>query len=243
MNREISFVSRTGSSGINGDYIHVIENKLILLADGASGSGERGKVIFGEVCKSVLDDNQIENRDIEEYITDLVLIINKRLIEVSQKRNGLIYGTLSLCYIDNETLYVTSFGDSPIFLSNNTGIKQIATPKKKYESMIDAGYISKEEYQGYITNMHPMMWSCFDVFLPIIVAKVKIEKHILTSNDVLVMCCDGMSDCISKEEIFKGIRSDNLKSSLKKLVREVKEKSIKNQGYYDDISIVSLVCS
>ena len=41
--------SCTGSSGVNGDIYYISpDNKVFILADGASGAGEAGKVLMGK---------------------------------------------------------------------------------------------------------------------------------------------------------------------------------------------------
>ena len=43
--------SCTGSSGINGDVFYISpDNKVFILADGASGAGSDGKVLMGKIC-------------------------------------------------------------------------------------------------------------------------------------------------------------------------------------------------
>lgn len=43
--------------------------------------------------------------------------------------------------------------------------------------MIDEGYITRHQCEGYINNMHDMMWSCFDRFIPDIVPNNIIEQY------------------------------------------------------------------
>lgn len=46
--------SVVGSTAINGDTFYISENKnFFLLADGASGAGEEGKVLMGKICREI----------------------------------------------------------------------------------------------------------------------------------------------------------------------------------------------
>lgn len=67
--------------------------------------------------------------------------------------------------------------------------------------MIDDGFITRNEYEGYIKQMHERMWSCFDFFLPEIVPNNIIEQYSLKKNDIFFMCCDGLSDWITPENM------------------------------------------
>lgn len=84
---------------------------------------------------------------------------------------------------------VTTFGDSPAFLFSNGTIKRLAKNKKRYEDMIDDGFITRNEYEGYIKQMHERMWSCFDFFLLEIVPNNIIEQYRLKKNDIFYVLC------------------------------------------------------
>jgi len=84
--------------------------------------------------------------------------------------------------------------------------------------MIDEGYIMREQYEGYINKMHSMMWSCFGRFIPDIVPNNIIEQYEIKPNDMLLLCCDGMSDWISKEKIFKTLIDYGLEDGIDILI-------------------------
>lgn len=80
--------SCTGSSGINGDVFYISpDEKVFLLADGASGAGKDGKVLMGKTCIEIAKefDYSASDLDAKEYIDKLFWNINNRLIEISQE--------------------------------------------------------------------------------------------------------------------------------------------------------------
>lgn len=159
--------SLTGSTGVNGDVFYVSpDKKVFLLADGASGAGEHGKVLMGKTCIEIVNsfDFKKSGLDAKAYIDCLFKKINQRLIELSQQYNNLISGTIILAVFDKNLLTVTTFGDSPAYLYHQSSIIRVAKNKKRYENMVDRGYITRDEYDDYINQMHPMMKSCFDFF-------------------------------------------------------------------------------
>ena len=217
MNMEIYANSCTGSSGINGDMYYISEDKkVIILTDGASGAGKDGKVLMEKVCVDIAKqfDYLSSNLDAKDYVQYLLLKINSRLIEISQEYNKLVFGTVDIVVLDNNILTVTTIGDSPVYYYDGEEVKRVAKHPRKYEWMIGQGYITKEQYDRYINQMHPMMFSCFDIFIPTIVPNNVIEQITLKENDIVVMCCDGLSDWINENEIFELLSKEGIKIGL-----------------------------
>ncbi len=243
MNINIYGNTMTGSSGSNGDVFYISpDKKAFLLADGASGAGVEGKQLMGKTCIDSIKNFDYVNSGLvaSDYIDKLIWKINNELIDISQRYRKSIYGTIIIGIYDDGVLTITSIGDSPAFYYNGKETKRIAKNKKRYESMIDGGYITREEYNGYIDNMHFMMKSCFDIFIPSIVPNNIIEVYNINPNDILVLCCDGISDWISKEEIIECIIEEGLESGIEKLILESKEIAIKRQDYYDDLTGIAI---
>lgn len=238
-------LTHTGSSGINGDVFYASpDKKVFLLADGASGAGAEGKVLMGKTCIEIvkLFDYSASNLDPKEYVDKLFWKINNRLIALSQKHRKLVYGTIDIAIIDNGLVTITALGDSPVYYFNGIEIKRIAKNPKRYEWMIDAGYITREQYQEYINQMHEMMWCCFDYFIPEVVPNNVIEQFEIKPNDILFMCCDGLSDWVSEDRSIKTLLAYGLEVGVKSLIAEAKEISNNKQSSYDDITAIAIKC-
>ena len=236
-------LTQTGSSGVNGDVFYIsLDDIIFLLADGASGAGSDGKVLMGKTCIEIVKefDYSSSRLDAKEYVDKLFWKINNRLIEISQEHRKLVFGTIDIAIFDNGVLTVTTFGDSPVFYFDGVESKRIAKNQKKYEWMIDSGYITREQYQGSINQMHEMMWSCFDYFIPEIVPNNIIEQYKVKPNDILIMCCDGMSDWISEDRIFKTLIDCRLEDGINKLIVEAKENSLNAKNFFDDITAIAI---
>lgn len=245
MKFEVSGNTHVGNSMTNGDVFYISEDKkLLLLADGASGAGDDGKVLMGRICIETAEEYKFmpESMNADEYLDKLLWKINNKLIDVSQERKGKVFGTILLALINNDVLTVTTLGDSVAYFYDGNKTVELARSPRGYEWMIDRGYITREEYEGYISNMHPMMWSCFNCFLPMVVPNHKIERRNIKKGDILALCCDGISDWISAEDIMKEIQEKELGIALKNIIEVSKTRSLKANNYYDDLTIVSLKC-
>ncbi len=234
----------TGSSGVNGDAFYISpEKQVFVLADGASGAGKSGKVLMSNTCTEIAHEYDYSSSSLtaNEYIDTLFWKINNRLIKISQDSRELAYGTIVIAVIDNGMLTVTTFGDSPAYLMSGNDIRRVAKSKKRYENMIDKGFITREEYEGYIHQMHEMMWCCFDRFLPEVVPNNVIEQYQLKQGDLFLMCCDGMSDWISPEDMFKTIKNGGVKNGVEELISLSKQISIADHKSFDDITAIAVL--
>jgi protein phosphatase len=233
----------TGSSGVNGDSFYISpDKKVYILADGASGAGKNGKVIMSSTCVEIAKqyDFSTSNLEPKEYLDSLFWKINHRLIELSQESRKRLYGTIIIAVIDKDTLTVTTFGDSPAFFFSGGTIKRVAKNNKRYEDMIEQGYITRDEYDGYIKQMHERMRSCFDYFLPEVVPNNVIEQYIIRQGDIFFMCCDGLSDWMASDDIFTILSVNGVENGIEILIPRAKEKSLADQNYFDDITAVAV---
>ena len=235
----------TGSSGVNGDLFHISpDKKVYVLSDGASGAGKDGKVLMSNTCVEMAKQHDFSTSSLEpgEYVDSLFWKMNCRLIELSQKSRTRFFGTVAIAVVDEDTLTVTTLGDSPAFLFCDGIIKRVAKSPRRYEDMIEQGHITREEYEGYTKQMHERMRSCFDNFLPDVVPNNVIEQHVIKPGDMFYMCSDGLSDWIAPDSVFATIAKNGVKNGIDMLIVQAKELSLVRQNYYDDITAVAVYC-
>ena len=84
------------------------------------------------------------------------------------------------------------------------------------------------------------MWCCFDYFIPEVVPNNVIEQYIVKPNDILVMCCDGMSNWVSENDIFKTVTDLGVEAGIRKLITDAKDTSLNSCNNFDDITALQL---
>ncbi|MDE7278588.1 MAG: SpoIIE family protein phosphatase [Oscillospiraceae bacterium] len=233
--------SLVGTSGINGDSFYISpDNTVFMLSDGASGAGSEGKVIMSRTCAETIKNNPFSSLGLsaKDYIDKMVWQINNRLTEISQNRKSLIFGTLVICVVCGNTAYVAAAGDSPAYFLHNKTAVRVAKPKKTYQSLIDLGFFSAEQLEEAVHKLPEHMWSMFDTFIPTVVPFYSAEEIQLSKGDIIVLCCDGVSDNISPEFIGENIDTDSLSESIDTLINSVIERSVNEKGYSDDLTMV-----
>lgn len=235
----VSSISKVGMSGINGDIVYVSEDQTtLLLSDGASGAGNDGKCVMSKLCRDTAMEFSYRPSGLspEEYLNQLIKSINNKLISLSQEKEKLHFGTIAVAVIDQNEVTVSTLGDSPIYFAHDNIVEELARTPRKFEWMIEQGFFTKETYEGYISQMHPMLWSSFNQFIPMVVPCHKIERRNIVKGDVLVLCCDGISDWFEKEELIDYVQQEDLDT----ICEIAKERSLAFNGYEDDRSIIAV---
>jgi len=235
--------SIVGTSGVNGDAFYISSDKsTIVLADGASGAGTDGKVIMSKCCVENIEAFPFSKSNLspKEYIEKIIWKINNDLIQHSQKQNKYIFGTLVICIISNNVATFASMGDSPAFLIKEGKIKRVSKTKKTYDNLIQMGIFTEKQLEEYVHRLPEHMWSMFDTFIPMVVPKYSLEEYSLNKGDMIVICCDGVSDYLSDDELLELVNRQDLPESVNAIISKSKENAIeeRNRNQYDDITVV-----
>ncbi len=235
--------SFVGTSGVNGDRFYISKDgTTIALSDGASGAGKDGKVLMSECCIRNIEEAPFSKSglSVEKYIQELIWKINNDLIKLSQQRNKYVFGTLIICVINDGIVTFASVGDSTAFLISKGTIKRVAKGKKTYDILVQLGLFTDEQIEEYVHSLPEQMWSMFDTFIPSVVPKYAQESYRLEKQDMILICCDGISDYLDGKELLKLISSDNLEKSVNTIINKARDKSIESHGknQYDDLTLV-----
>ena len=235
--------SLIGTSGINGDVFYISPDySTILFADGASGAGDDGKVMMSECCVKNIKEFPFADSGLppKKYIDELIWKINSELIHISQERKKYTFGTLVICVICKDIATVAAIGDSPAFVINKNGIERKAKTKKSYYNLVQMGLFTEDQLEEYVHKLPEHMWSMFDTFIPTIVPRYALEECRLTDGDIIAICCDGVSDYLSANELLQLVDANNLPKSVDAIISTAKNKAIEEHDEirYDDITVV-----
>ena len=141
-------------------------------------------------------------------------------------------------------LFPRNTGDTPekgpVWWLPKEEIKRVSKTKKTYDNLIQMGIFTEKQLEEYVHRLPEHMWSMFDTFMPMVVPKYSLEEYSLNKGDMIVICCDGVSDYLNSNELVKLIDKDNLSKSVEQIIDTAKDNAIKehNRNQYDDITIV-----
>lgn len=239
--------SMVGTSGINGDAYYISPDKTtFLLADGASGAGSEGKVLMSNLCVEVVKNNPFSLSELspKDYLVKLIWVINNKLIAISQEQKHYIFGTVIICVVKDHIGTIVAIGDSPAFLIHGNTITRVAETKKAYYNLVEMGLYTEQQLEQAVHKLPEHMWSMFDRFIPMVVPTYAIEEIELQKTDMIVFCCDGVSDYVQSDDIKDVLSGENLLESIKAVIHTAQENSIRERNCvrYDDLTMVVYRC-
>lgn len=220
---------------LNEDYAKYIENnrfRAYVVADGMGGhnAGEVASKMATEKIIAYIEENFTEENK-EEILKRAVLFANEEVYAFShegEEYNGM-GTTLTACLITNKCIQIANVGDSSCFGIRKQIIEKITKDHSLVQELLDLGTISEEQaakhpQKNVITRaIGTEGWVDIDVF------NIDFGKF-----ETLMLCSDGLSNEISKEDMLSIITSEkNYDIACEKLVDIAK-----GRGGRDNITVM-----
>ncbi|MBM6859041.1 Stp1/IreP family PP2C-type Ser/Thr phosphatase [Clostridium saudiense] len=217
---------------LNEDYADFYEGNnynVYVVADGMGGHNA-GEVASKIAVESVI--SYINKQDsLEHSLEEAVLYANKKIYDLSikEKSYGGMGTTLTACFIRDDIIEVANVGDSCCFGINEKEIVKLTKDHSLVQELIDSGSLTEEEGRN-----HPkknIITRALGTARDVVVDIFKIEKN---KFKVFLLCSDGLTNELSKEEVFNIIKnSKDLNHASNDLISLAKE-----QGGRDNITVL-----
>ena len=219
---------------LNEDYAAYIEEesyKLYVVADGMGGhnAGEVASEMAVNAVKLYVKDNY--KRDGSNVLENAILFANEKIYDKARcdseyKGMGT---TLVAALIYEDNVIVANVGDSSCFGIIDHDIIKITKDHSLVQELIDSGSITEEEGRN-----HPKKNVITRALGTNNVVKVDIFKIDINTYDKYLLCTDGLSNEVLKEEILREISDINdYNTACDKLVLLAK-----NRGGRDNITVL-----
>jgi len=211
---------------------------LFMVADGMGGAaaGEIASQMATEIVLKELRQNwiPIEQPSTEAFARSLKL--------ATQKANTMIHQyatshqeyrgmgtTATIAGLLADTLYLAQVGDSRAYLVRDGVAKQITKDQSLMQKLIEAGELTEEEAaQSERRNI------ILQALGPEANVKVDLTYQRIRRGDVLVLCSDGLSGQVTKDDIADAVTSEkDLVESCKKLIAKAND-----AGGPDNITVI-----
>jgi protein phosphatase len=148
--------------------------------------------------------------------------------------------TCACAWIAGDRLFTATVGDSRIYLMRGGIIRQISTDHTWIQEALDRGIIEPDQANGhpnahvirrYLGSLNPP-----EVDFRIRAVEDEVENGLrLVSNDVLLLCSDGLTDLVSDQEILEAFRLSAIDEAGQQLI------DLANQrGGNDNITLVAI---
>ena len=207
---------RYGVSAYQVSEENLTPSLLAVIADGVGGhrAGEVAAEMAVEIVSHVVAESNA--KDPERILTDAIHQANKAITTRAQSSPDFLgMGTTCACtWILGDRLYITSVGDSRVYLIRNGEIKQITIDHTWIQEAIESGALPPEQARGH-PNAHVIRRHLgsqktvvpdFRMRLEPTESDTQSESNQgmkLHPEDQLLMCSDGLTDMVSVEEIFR----------------------------------------
>ncbi len=239
-----AFTDKGKTREINEDNFFVSEFedgsgiRFCIIADGMGGHNA------GEIASKIAID-EIQTYIKESYhegMTDQQII--QMMQDSMKKANTVIYNkslenemyagmgtTAILCFIQNHYLCVAHVGDSRAYLIRGNDMYQITTDHSMVEELVNSGSITREEAAN-----HPQKNVITRALGGDKDTQVDIYIQEYMSNDIVLICTDGLTNMLTNSEILAVINShNNLQLAVEELISIANDK-----GGLDNITVVAI---
>jgi PPM family protein phosphatase len=219
--------------------------QLYLLADGMGGTGggeEASKLTVSTIYGFVhLTDDASEltwpfGYDLEasfekNLLRTAVLLANLKVCRASEEMEQFagMGSTVVMVWIRADKAFWTHIGDSRLYLFRGGALQQLSEDHSLVQEQLRLGLINQAEAEVHsLRHVITKAIGSRERF------EVDVQEHVLESGDLLMLCCDGLSNCVKKskmEEILQ--KGEELSTACEMLVDAANE-----AGGIDNITVV-----
>ena len=230
-----SYNSNKGRKEKNDDAVSVSKNKqgavIGIVCDGVgshSNAAYSSNYIVSTLEKEWQDLTFANFNNMKNWLYDRIEKLNTELYTKSkdnQKKMGTTIVTVAI--FDNQVV-VYNIGDSSAYTLTKDNVMTVVTVEDSFVgALISAGAITEEEAKS-----HPEK----HVLTQALATRDNINLHTfiddLNNYDYFLLCSDGLTNMIEKEEIQNIVRNDELSIAVNKLIDKCVER-----GGVDNISV------
>jgi protein phosphatase len=212
---------------------------LFMVADGMGGAaaGEIASAMAVEVVLGELREKwiSVQTTDPEEFVRAIrraTVAANQQIhnFAASHSEYRGMGTTATVAGLLGDTLYVAQVGDSRAYLVRDGVASQITKDQSLMQKLIEAGELTEEEAaQSDRRNI------ILQALGPEPLIKIDLTHQQVRRGDVLVLCSDGLSGQVTKDEIARIVSEEpDLVSACKRLIDRANE-----NGGPDNITVIA----
>jgi len=228
----------------NNEDMILIKDNLFAISDGMGGHA-KGEVASRMVIESIMRINHSYIDIKDDYCHYIKYILNhsikeahKNITRYALKSNikTIIGAVVAGIYNSNlcaNTVAIFHLGDSRVYRIRNGAIKQLTIDHSQYEDMKRSGQYTEKELNMVSRNRITKAIGNFQFY------NLEIDFIKYQTDDIYIICSDGISDFCTDNELEKYINNAN---SLKIACQTIKE-SVYNKGAKDNLSLILIKVS
>ena len=199
-------------------------------AGGNIASALAVKVISDKITSSY--NEKMRDSSIKNLLDSAITAANIEVYDMAYSRPDLkgMGTTVVAVVVRNNVAHIAHAGDSRAYIVNKDGVEQITVDHSLVQNLVDRGEITKEEAEH-----HPNK--------NVITRALGVDKRIdvdfsevdLQENETLILCTDGLSNCVNNAEIADDIKDGQYYAFADRLVKRANK-----NGGNDNITVVAI---
>ena len=199
-------------------------------AGGNIASALAVKVISDKITSSY--NEKMRDSSIKNLLDTAITAANIEVYDMAYSRPDLkgMGTTVVAVVVRDNVAHIAHAGDSRAYLVNKDGVEQITVDHSLVQNLVDRGEITKEEAEH-----HPNK--------NVITRALGVDKRIdvdfseidMQENETLVLCTDGLSNCVNNSEMAEDIKDGQYYAFADRLVKRANK-----NGGNDNITVVAI---
>ena len=210
------------------------QNLVLMVSDGMGGAaaGEIASMLAVQTVKEVLShSNATDRKDFADQLESALQTANQIITQYAEKHPR-TYGmgaTATVAGILQNNVIIGQVGDSRAYLIHKNAIEQLTRDQSYVNQLVEAGKITEEE-----AEVHPRRNIILQALGNQELLDVALTNATLWDGDFLLLCSDGLTGMVKKEEILEVIQaSPDVKEACQSLVNLANER-----GGQDNITVI-----
>lgn len=174
--------------------------------------------------------NDFTKEELVALMINIVVGANLEVYNIARKNIELMGmgTTCELVFVRDNVAHIVHVGDSRTYLFRNNKIIQLTEDHSLVQEMVKRGEITQEEARN-----HPNKnFITRAVGVRTFIETDYIEQE-LQPNDAILICTDGLTNCVTDEEMTEIVNSNRGEQRVKKLVDKAKD-----GGGTDNITVI-----
>ncbi len=189
---------------------------------GANGGNIASAVAVDVISEQIqqLYDEKLSNEQLVTLLTDIVQRANAQVFDMAITNPELegMGTTCEFVFVKDRTVHVVHVGDSRTYAIRGGKIKQLTEDHSIVQEMVRRGEITPEE-----AMKHPNK----NIITRALGIRPEVNIDYIEANftygDVLLICTDGLTNCVSTGDIVKIVHENRGEDMTNKLVDKAKE--------------------
>lgn len=199
-------------------------------AGGNIASALAVKVISDKITSSY--NEKMRDSSIKNLLDSAITAANIEVYDMAYSRPDLkgMGTTVVAVVVRDNVAHIAHAGDSRAYIVNKDGVEQITVDHSLVQNLVDRGEITKEEAEHHPNKNVITRALGVDKRIDVDFSEVDLQK-----NETLILCTDGLSNCVNNAEIADDIKDGQYYAFADRLVKRANK-----NGGNDNITVVAI---